>query len=351
MSSTRYDGALPVLVIYTGGTIGMRESDRGLVAAGDFESRMATALSTLPPDRQRELPRYVLWETTRPIDSSSATPADWRALTRMIAERYREFAGFVVLHGTDTLAWCAASLAFQLQGLSKPVIVTGAQKPLGASDSDALDNLEASLRFATQTGLREVCVSFGGRLMRGCRARKWYTESALGFETPNWPLLGEMVDHAPVLYPGRCWQGQGAPRFELGTHPLPEIVRLPLWPGIRAQDVARWLDDDQIRGVVIECWGSGNLPEDAALLGVLARACAAGKTMVAISQCPVGGIHPGTYATGQTLTEIGIMSGDDMTPEAAHSKLAHLLAQDLSPAEFRHRFLTPLVGERGAFPT
>ncbi|WP_342594619.1 asparaginase [Salinicola lusitanus] len=351
MNSVTDNHALPILVIYTGGTIGMRESARGLVAAGDFESRMAAALSTLPPDRQRRLPRHVLWEAASPIDSSSATPADWVALASMIAERYREFAGFVVLHGTDTLAWCATSLAFRLQGLSKPVIVTGAQKPLEAADSDALDNLEAALRFAAESTLREVCVSFGGRLMRGCRARKWYTESSLGFETPNWPLLGEMVDHAPVLYPSRCWQSRGAPQFELAAAPLPDVVRLPLWPGIRARDVARWLDDDQIKGVVIECWGSGNLPEDAELLGVLARAASAGKTMVAISQCPVGGVNLDVYATGRTLTEIGILSGDDMTPEAAHSKLAHLLAQALSPEERKQRFLTPLVGERGAFAT
>ncbi|MED5500605.1 MAG: asparaginase [Pseudomonadota bacterium] len=342
---------LPILVIYTGGTIGMRDSDRGLVAAGDFGSRMSAALSTLPPDRQVKLPRYTVWETPRPIDSSSATPADWAALALLIAERYQDYAGFVVLHGTDTLAWCASSLAFRLQGLSKPVIVTGSQKPLGIEGSDALDNLEASLRFATQTDLREVCVSFGNRLMRGCRTRKWYTQDAQGFESPNWPLLGEIVDHSPVIYAARCSGIQGAPRFELATGPTPVVVHLTLWPGIRAQDMDRWLDDDRIRGVVIECWGSGNLPEDEALLGVLARASAEGKVLVAISQCPFGGVHLGTYAAGRILEEIGILSGDDMTPEAAHCKLVHLLAQGLSQEVLRQRFLTPLVGERGAFAT
>ena len=127
------------------------------------------------------------------------------------------------------------------------------------------------------------------------------------------------------------------------------VVRLPLWPGIRAQDVDRWLNDDRIRGVVIESWGSGNLPEDEALLGVLARASAEGKVLVAISQCPFGGVHLGTYASGRILEEIAILSGDDMTPEAAHCKLAHLLAQELSREALRQRFLTPLVGERGAF--
>jgi len=349
MNATDHDQGLPILVIYTGGTIGMRDSDRGLIPAGDFGPRMTTALATLAPDRQGNLPEYVVWESPDPIDSSSATPADWAALAELITERYQDYAGFLVLHGTDTLAWCASSLAFQLQGLSKPVIITGSQKPLDVEDSDALDNLEASLMFATQTELREVCVSFGGRLMRGCRTRKWYTQNAVGFESPNWPLLGEMVDHSPVLYAARCGGTQGAPRFERIVEPAPVVVRLTLWPGIRAQDVERWLDDGRVQGIVIECWGSGNLPEDKALLGVLARASAEGKVMVAISQCPFGGVHLGTYASGRILEEIGILSADDMTPEAAHSKLTHLLAQNLSQDVLRQRFLTPLVGERGAF--
>ncbi|WP_110641656.1 MULTISPECIES: asparaginase [Salinicola] len=340
---------LPILVIYTGGTIGMRGSERGLVAAGDFGSRMTNALALLPPGRQGSLPEYVVWESPHPIDSSSATPADWAALAELIARRHQDYAGFVVLHGTDTLAWCASSLAFQLQGLAKPVIVTGSQKPLGVEGSDALDNLEASLKFAARAELREVCVSFGGHLMRGCRTRKWYTQDALGFESPNWPLLGEMVDHAPVIYAARCHDTSGAPRFECLTDPAPVVLRLVLWPGIRARDVDRWLNDDQIRGVVIECWGSGNLPEDDALLGVLARASAEGKVMTAVSQCPFGAVHLGTYASGRILQDIGILSADDMTPEAAHSKLTHLLAGELTPQALRQRFLTPLVGERGAF--
>lgn len=343
------DQRLPILVIYTGGTIGMRSSERGLVAANDFGPRMAAALETLPPGRQSHLPEYRIWESPRPIDSSSATPADWSTLAQLVSRHYHDYAGFVVLHGTDTLAWCASSLAFQLQGLAKPVVVTGSQKPLGAEGSDALDNLEAALGFATQTDLREVCVSFGGRLMRGCRTRKWYTQDALGFESPNWPLLGKVVDQVPVIYAARCADAQGAPRFEWIDGPAPTVVRLVLWPGIRAHQINRWLDDDQIRGVVIECWGSGNLPEDEALLGVLACASAEGKVMVAVSQCPFGGVQLGTYASGRVLHDIGILSADDMTPEAAHSKLTHLLALGLPEETLRQRFLTPLVGESGAF--
>lgn len=344
------NGPLPILVLYTGGTIGMQESERGLVPATAFGSRLKAALATLPPNRQANLPAYELWESPFPIDSSSATPEDWSILAQRIADCYDDYAGFVVLHGTDTLAWCASTLAFQLQGLAKPIIVTGAQRSLDATDSDALANIEAALAFAIQPTLREVCVCFGGRLMRGCRTRKWYTHSAIGFESPNWPLLGEIVDHVAIVYPSRCWAFQGAPRFELTTlQRSSPVVRLPLWPGIRAEWMSRLLDDDAIAGVILECWGSGNVPEDPDIAGALARASAEGKTLVALSQCPVGGIRLGTYASSAGLVDLGVLSADDMTVEAACSKLTHLISLDLSPDELRRRFLIPLAGESGAF--
>ncbi len=126
----------------------MQASSRGLIPAGDMAPRLEAALATLPPLRRRALPAYTLWESPEPIDSSSATFADWSALAALIAAQHETYAGFVILHGTDTLAWCASALAFQLQGLTKPVVVTGSQRPLGQPDSDALDNLEASLAFA-----------------------------------------------------------------------------------------------------------------------------------------------------------------------------------------------------------
>ncbi len=350
MVTTSDTTPLPLLVIYAGGTIGMQASSRGLIPAGDMAPRLEAALATLPPLRRRALPAYTLWESPEPIDSSSATFADWSALAALIAAQHETYAGFVILHGTDTLAWCASALAFQLQGLTKPVVVTGSQRPLGQPDSDALDNLEASLAFAATPGWREVGLCFHGRLLRGCRARKWYTRDDTGFESPNWPLLGELVDGVAALYPARAWRDEGAPRFELPARdPAPQVVRVTLWPGIDASLVERWLDAAQVAGAVLECWGSGNLPDDPALIGVLARAAAEGKPLVALSQCPIGGAAPGTYASGQILNDIGVMSGDDMTVEAACSKLTHLLAQDLPQEELRRRFLTPLAGERGAF--
>ncbi|MHB0774133.1 asparaginase [Halomonas sp. WWR20] len=340
-----------LLVIYAGGTLGMVNGSRGLQPGNDFEPRLRQAMMQLSPARQASLPEFDLVEYAAPIDSSSATPADWQRLARDIAAQYDQYAGFVVLHGTDTLAWTASSLAFQLLGTGKPVIVTGAQKPLEADGSDALANIEAALRFAEHPRLQEVAVCFGGKLLRGCRSRKWDTQAFEAFISPNYPLLGEIVDGDAILYPSRglASQRRGAPRFELpdlASLPASPVVRIPLWPGIAARHIASWLNDTQVHAALLEVWGSGNIPDDPALLGTLAEASGEGKLLVAISQCPHGPVTMGTYATGQGLVEAGVLSGDAMTPEAVITKLVHLVAQPLEHRDRRERFLTSLAGER-----
>lgn len=341
----------PVLVIYTGGTLGMVAGEHGLVPGGDIEARLARALDGLPAQRRAALPDHEVLALPDPIDSSAATPREWQRLADLIATRFREHAGIVVLHGTDTLAWTASSLAYQLQGLDRPVVVTGAMQPLEAENSDAADNVELALRFAINPALQEVAIAFGGRLLRGVRARKWQTRDAHAFVSPNYPLLGERVGSDAVLYPGRglAHQQRGAPRFELPDYgPLAEggVARIVLWPGIAARQLAAWLEAPTLKGALLEVWGGGNVPEDPELLGVLAEASGQGKLLAAISQCPHGGIDIGHYAAGRGLQAAGVLSADAMTPEAALTKLVHLLAQPLTDAERRRRFLTPLVGER-----
>lgn len=340
-----------LLVIYTGGTLGMIPSANGLVPGGDFEARLRSALATLPPARQASLPPFEILEYPDPIDSSAATPADWQRLANDIAKRYSDYSGFVVLHGTDTLAWSASSLAYQLQGIDKAVVVSGAQRPLEAEDSDALTNVETALRFAAQPALQEVAVCFAGKLLRGARTRKWDTHAFDGFVSPNYPLLGEMVDGSAVLYPSRGLQVQqrGLPRFELADYATlgdSPVVRITLWPGMSARLLEAWLLDDNVRGALLEVWGSGNIPEDPAILGVLAQASGEGKLLAAISQCPHGPVSIGTYAAGCGLIDVGVIEGDAMTPEAAITKLIHLLAQPIDEAHKRQQFLAPLVGER-----
>ncbi|TDO13964.1 MULTISPECIES: asparaginase [Halomonas] len=341
----------PVLVLYTGGTLGMVPSPKGLVPGRNIKARLHRALDTLPPARQASLPAFEVHETDVPIDSSSATPDDWQRLAALVAQCYRQHAGIVILHGTDTLAWTASSLAFQLLGLDRPVILTGAMRPLEAAESDAVANVEDALRFAVAPRLQEVAICFDGRLLRGCRSRKWQAHAIDAFESPNQPLLGERVDDEVVLYPGRSLADhqRGAPRFELPDYtPLAAggVVRLVLWPGLQAWQVEAWLRDERVRGAVLEVWGGGNLPDDPALVGALARASGEGKLLAALSQCPHGAVAFGGYAAGQGLSDAGVLSADDMTPEATFTKLFHLLAQPLGERERRRRFLTPLVGER-----
>ncbi len=341
----------PLLILYTGGTLGMVETPQGLAPGGNFEPRLRDALSTLPPARRASLPDFDFIAMPSPIDSSSATPADWQALAALIDDHQQAYSGIVILHGTDTLSWTASSLAFQLQGIDKPVVVTGAMHPLEAEASDALANVEGALRFAAQPALQEVALYFAGRLLRGVRARKWQTQAEDAFISPNYPLLGELVDGAPVLYPGRglADHQRGAQRFELADYhtlgPSP-VVRVTLWPGITARQLGTMLLDDAVSGALLEVWGGGNIAADPAFIEVLAQARGEGKLVAAISQCPQGRIEIGSYAAGQGLKDSEVLSGDDMTPEAAMTKLIHLLAQPLSDTDRRRHFLTNLVGER-----
>ncbi|GAA0570671.1 asparaginase [Halomonas salifodinae] len=341
----------PIRVIYTGGTLGMEPGPQGLAPGRDFEARLRRALDTLPPARRASLPDFTFEATPQPIDSSAATPSDWQTLGRRLGQAYDEAAGLVVLHGTDTLAWTASSLAYQLQGAAKPVVVSGAMQPLEAPGSDALGNVEGALRFAAQPALQEVAIAFAGKLLRGVRSRKWHTRDADAFVSPNYPLLGELVEGEPVLYPNRGLDElqRGAPRFELPDYQALgdcPVVRIVLWPGIPASLVAAWLEAPRVKGALLEVWGGGNVPEDPALLEVLAEASGRGQLLVAISQCPAGAIAIGSYAAGQGLAAAGVLSGDDMTPEAVITKLVHLLAQPLDETQRRERFRDALVGER-----
>ncbi|MGK0547597.1 asparaginase [Halomonas cupida] len=340
-----------VLVIYTGGTIGMVDTPHGLAPGPDMEARVRRAVDELPAQRRASLPAFEWLEVATPIDSSSAQPEDWATLAQLVAEHYLAYRGIVVLHGTDTLAWTASSLAFQLQGIDRPVVVTGSMAPLAAAESDALDNLVDALGFAAMPQLQEVAVCFAGKLLRGCRSRKWHARDSDAFTSPNAPLLGECASGQWQLHESRGLDAvqRGAPRFELGDYRGlgDKVVRIPLWPGIRPWQLAAWLDDDRVEGALLEVWGGGNVPDDPQLGAVLAEASGQGKLLVAISQCPQGTIAIGHYAAGQLLAAAEVVSGDDMTPEAAFTKLVHLLSLPLDSAQRRELFRTPLVGERG----
>ncbi|CAN0589956.1 unnamed protein product, partial [Ectocarpus sp. 12 AP-2014] len=256
-----------ILVIYTGGTIGMQQYADGLAPSGDFALRMAAALTQLSPAQQRALPLYDILSYSTLIDSSAATPLTWQHLAHDINNQLAAYAGFVIIHGTDTLSWTAASLAYQLQGLDRPVVLTGAMQPLEASGGDGLENLYGALQFAAKPMLQEVTIYFAGKLLRGARAIKQHSEAFDAFASPSYPLLGERVGDDYVYYPSRGLglQQRGAPRFELPDYrPVNqgEVIRIVLWPGISAWQLDAWLGDSRIKGALLQLWGAGNLPND-----------------------------------------------------------------------------------------
>ncbi len=329
-----------IALIYTGGTVGMIKTEQGYAPMPDF----AAALSALLGDRDDRLPRYTLHEYAAPIDSSNATPRDWQQVGRDIAARYHDYDGFVVLHGTDTMAYTAAALSFMLQGLRKPVILTGSQIPLSAARSDAPQNLITALQLAASDAIREVAIYFNQRLLRGNRATKVSIERLQAFDSPNYPWLGEAcievkLNHAALL---PCADRE---RFELPEYGNCMVLPLRFVPGLPLQAVRAMLDLKP-QAVILACYGAGNAPDrDPALLDMLAQAAASGTVLAACSQSPHGRVTIGAYAAGAGMTAAGVIGAGDMTFEAAFAKLHHLLARGLAVDDVKREFLRDLSGE------
>ncbi|HNW77677.1 MAG TPA: asparaginase [Candidatus Competibacteraceae bacterium] len=330
-----------VFIAYTGGTIGMRRSADGYIPETGLDTLLA---QLLPAERATELPDYVLYECSPLLDSANLHPRDWYRIATLIAAHHAEYDGFVVLHGTDTMAYTAAALSFALPGLAKPVIVTGAQIPLREMRNDAHNNLVTALLLATQAPLSEVCLYFNGRLMRGNRATKIKAEALDAFDSPNDPLLGTVgihieINRAALLEP------QAAPLLEAPAVVDGQMALLKLFPGLSTRLLEQVLDAP-LRGLILESYGIGAGPvNQPGFLDTLAAATARGVTLVAISQCREGRVDLGKYAVGSALARAGVLGGFDLTPEAAYTKLSHLLALGLAPELVRARMQTCLRGE------
>lgn len=332
-----------ILILHTGGTIGMEATPDGLQPMAGFgallKRRLGETASATP------LPDCDVVELDKLIDSANLQPAQWPVIAGELVRRWEAYDGFVVLHGTDTMAWTASALAFMLRGTDKPVILTGAQIPLTAPRSDALENLEMALILAAQHPIREVGLCFGRKLFRGNRSRKIATDRFDAFDSPNYPALAEaginIVLHRELLLAAR-------PRaFFLPEHFEPEAVAvLTIHPGLSPRVVEVALSDPMLRGVVLRSYGVGNVPEaDARLLGALGKAVARGVTVVNTTQCVIGAVAQDTYATGAALARIGVVSGGDMTLEAAFAKLHVLIAEGLPSQDIHARMAEPLSGE------
>ncbi len=330
-----------VYIAYTGGTIGMKRTADGFVpAAGYLEELM----NNLPELKSDLLPEYRIGEYEPLLDSSNMTPADWLKIANDISSRHKAFDGFVVLHGTDTMAYTASALPFMLQGLRKPVVITGAQIPLCRVRNDARDNLITALLIAANFKIPEVCLCFGDKLLRGNRAVKVDADSLDAFESPNFPPLGTVGIEIKIN-----WDLVHPPpktRKTLKVTALSEsrVAGLRLFPGISVDIVKNFLKPP-IRGLILETYGIGNAPADRELLATLKAATDRGVIIVNCTQCLKGTVNMEDYATGTSLAKAGVISGFDMTPEAALAKLSFLLSQKWSVAKMKKMMQTDLTGE------
>ncbi|WP_210397868.1 asparaginase [Motiliproteus sediminis] len=330
-----------IYILYTGGTIGMQRSADGYVPMAGLADLIN---EKIPLHLSASVPEYHLEELDTLIDSTNATPADWRRIAAKVVDNYANYDGFIILHGTDTLAYTASALSFMLQGLQKPVIITGSQIPLSELRNDALDNLITALVLARNYPVAEVCLYFSGRLLRGNRATKLKATGFDAFDSPNYPWLGKVginieMEQANIRPPSTAGE-----QFEL-PHYDKRVVPLRLYPGIDA-DYLRHVLQLPMDGLILESFGVGNAPDrDPELLRLLDQANSRGLVTVNLSQCLYGRVDLSSYATGSALARTGVIGGADMTMEATFAKLHHLLMTESSAARVRDLMATDICGE------
>lgn len=335
-----------ILMIYTGGTIGMIENpETRALEPFDFNH----LLDNVPKIKMLDFD-IDSFEFERPLDSSSMDPEDWGAIAKVIEERYDDYDGFVVLHGTDTMAYTASALSFMLEGLDKPVIITGSQLPIGEVRTDGEENLIASLQVAAARNrdgspkVREVAILFQNYLLRGNRATKHSADNFDAFKSFNYPPLGNIG--MAIAY------NRDALRKEFSEKPLTvhydmdsSVIFMDLFPGISENMVNHILHAPGLKGVVLKTFGAGNGPNTKWFLDAIRDAVSRGIVIVNITQCPNGMVLPDRYQTGLEMTKAGVIAGHDMTPEAAITKLMYLLGLGMSIDQVRRGMQVPLRGE------
>lgn len=335
-----------ILLIYTGGTIGMIQNpETGALTNFNFDRLLQHV-----PEIKQFNPDIYAYAFDPPIDSSDMSPHFWRELASIIYSNYERYDGFVILHGTDTMAFTASALSFMLEGLMKPVILTGSQLPIGALRTDGKENLLTAIEIAAAKNsdgtpiVPEVCVFFHEKLMRGNRTTKISAENFDAFESNNYPLLAHSgieitynkhyirpYDETSVL----------TPHYEMDSN----IIIFSLFPGIGPDIVKKILEIKNIKGIIFRTFGSGNAPRFPWLTEALSEATRAGKVIVNITQCSTGSVKMHLYETGCQLLEAGIISGHDSTVEAALTKLMFLIGKGLTPDAIRAEMKRSLAGE------
>lgn len=334
-----------LLIIYTGGTIGMvKDPDTNTLKPFEFDKMYQWVPELKKFDFKVEYLSFA-----PPVDSSMMDPAIWIKLAALIEENYHNYEGFVILHGTDTMAYTASALSFLMHNLNKPVILTGSQLPMGAIRTDGKENLLTALQIASaqkngQALVPEVCIYFQDKLFRGNRTTKYNAEHFHPFRSDNYPALAEVGIHIKYNYPYIRY-GTDEGHFHVSRKMDTAIALIKIFPGMTPWVLNALLQAEGIKAVVLETYGSGNAPTHKWFLDALEGATKRGLIIVNVTQCLAGSVEMWRYETGLRLSNLGLVSGHDMTTEAAVTKAMYLLANSSNPNEIKENMGKSLKGE------
>ena len=335
-----------VLLIYTGGTIGMVQNR----VTGAHEPLDFNHLASHVPELSELQVNITTLQLDPPIDSSNMNPEIWQKLVHIIVDHYDSYDGFVILHGTDTMAYTASALSYMLQNLSKPVVLTGSQLPIGVLRTDGKENLITSIEIAAsrdRIGLPyvpEVCIYFQGSLLRGNRSKKQSSEEFNAFTSPNYTPLAKVGVHINWAHHHIMFPQRGEP-LKPHYRMCPDVLVLKLFPGIPQSIVHGILTIPSLRGIVLETFGAGNAMTYDWFLVELKEAIQRGLVIVNVTQCLAGAVEMSIYETGNRLSQVGVISAGDMTVEATLVKLMFLLGEGYSQDEVNQLISKNIAGE------
>lgn len=335
-----------ILIIYTGGTIGMIENpDTHALEPFDFDH----LLQNVPKIKMLDF-GIDHFEFENPLDSSDMNPEHWGDIAQVIKDNYDSYDGFVVLHGTDTMAYTASALSFMLENLEKPVIITGSQLPIGEVRTDGEENLITALQIASARDkdggpmVREVAILFNNDLLRGNRSTKFSSDNFKAFTTNNYPHLAT-IGLGISFHPDSLWRHESGESLKVHKNMDCNVIYLDLFPGIKESTVRHILSTPGLKGVVLKTFGAGNGPTGDWFQSLLRDAIKRDIVVVNVTQCMTGSVMPERYSTGLAMSSSGVVAGHDITAEAAITKLMYLFGLGLNPAEVKKAMEESLRGE------